>query len=226
VPDNPFRGPRMLVGPVRGSRPPRPEAVPAVPVDVRVAALVLGSTALAAFACLLLMFAGVEPLGTVNDYLNGAIGWLALALAVLVRRRHRGGPLGDAAVLAAAAGAVGMSWGSWLVITGTTGYYLAGLVSTVGIAAIGLWLLLAGAASGRAGAAGAGPVRLVTLGRPGRVTGWLMLAGILALPGVLSGVVDLGAAPWHSVVAEACAWIGLYVLLPMWCAGLRRRRAA
>jgi hypothetical protein len=82
-------------------------------------------------------------------------------------------------------------------------------------------MLLAHAASGPAGVLRRGPARL------GRLTGALMAVGVLALPGVLSGVDDLAEAPWHSVVAEAIAWLGAYVLLPTWClrlAGPPRRR--
>ena len=184
--------------------------------EVRLAALALGGTALLALVCLVVFYVVHGPFGTVNDLANAGIGWLALVLAVLVRRADRHGWQGDAAVLAAAAGAVGMTWGSWLVVTDRTGFYLAGLVSTLGLAAIGLWMLLAQAASARTAVLRRGPARL------GRVVGWLLTGGVLALPGVLAGVDDFGGAQWHSHVAEASAWFGAYVLLPVWTARLAR----
>jgi hypothetical protein len=180
------------------------------PADVRLAALALGGTAVTALVCLLAMFAGVPRAGTTNDYLNGALGWAALAVAVLVRRRNPSGWSGDVATVAAAVGAVLMTWGSWLVITETTGYVLAGLVSALGLSSIGTWLLLAHRATG------------LGAGRLGRAAGAVMASGILALPGALEGVDDYSGAPWHVYVAGV-AWLGAYLLLPAWCARLARR---
>jgi hypothetical protein len=198
-----------------------PSGHPGAPQEIRSAALALGGTAVLALVCLVVFFVVQGPFGAVNDLANAGIGWLVLVLAALVRRADRDGWQADGAVAAAAAGAAAMTWGSWLVITGRTGFHLAGLVSTLGVAAVGLWMLLAHAASGPAGVLRRGPARL------GRLTGALMAVGVLALPGVLSGVDDLAEAPWHSVVAEAIAWLGAYVLLPTWClrlAGPPRRR--
>jgi hypothetical protein len=164
------------------------------------------------------MFVVGGPFGAVNDYANAATGWIALSLAILLRMTDGGGWAADGAVLAAGAGALGLTWGTYLVVTSTTGYYLAGLVSTLGLAALGLWLLLAHAASGHTGVLGRGPARL------GRVTGFLMAFGVLAVPGVVAGVDDLATAPWHSVVALGCAWLGAYILLPIWCLQLGRVR--
>jgi len=190
-----------------------PHTLPAV----RRAALALGVTAAAAAVCLLIMFLGVGPLGTVNDVLNGVVGWLALALAVVVLRAEPHpvgrGATARAAVGAAVLGAVGMTWGSWLVLSGTTGYYLAGLVSSLGVAAVGLWLVLAHAASGSSDGLGGRTARL------GRNTGFLMTLGVLALPAALSGVDDIADAAWYAWVS-GLAWLGVYVLLPVWCVRL------
>ena len=212
--DNSVRRVRARSGFGRGARSSPASRTSAAPAEVRLAALALGASAVTSFVCLLLMFAGIERLGTVNDYLNGVIGWLALALAVVVRRHDGGGWKGDAAVVAAALGALVMTWGSWLVVTGTTGYYLAGLVSTLGVAAIGAWLLLARSGSARGGPIEPRPTRL------GRATGLVMLVGVLALPGMLTGYDDMARAPWHSL-ASGIAWLGAYVLLPIWCLRLR-----
>ncbi|HET6666916.1 MAG TPA: hypothetical protein VFG98_06500 [Intrasporangium sp.] len=176
--------------------------------EIRLAALALGATAVTALVCLLAMYAGVPGAGTVNDWLNGALGWLALALAVLVRREESPDWRDDLGIVAAALGALLMSWGSWLVITDTTGYVLAGLVSTLGLAAIGAWLLLVQKEAGR----GAGRLAVAT--------GAVMVSGVLALPGVLQRIDDYSGAPWHVYVAGV-GWLGAYVLLPAWCRVLR-----
>jgi hypothetical protein len=179
-------------------------------------ALALAATALVAVGCLVLLYAVGGVFGAVNDWANALLGCWVLLLAVLVRLDGAGGRRADVAPAAAAAGAVGLAWGTWLVVTQTTGFYLAGLVSTLGLAGVGAWLLLADAASARAGRPATGPVVL------GRLTGWLLLGGVLALPGLLAGVDDLADAQWHSHLAEAGAWLGAYVLLPVWSVRLAR----
>ena len=196
-----------------GRRAPR---VGPVPEDVRVAALALGATAAAAFVCLALLYAGVPAAGRVNDLLGGTIGWLALWVAVQVRRHDASGLRGDVAVVAAAVGAVVISMGSWLVLSGTTGWFLAGLVSSVGLSGLGAWLLLAHGASGSGAVLRRGPARL------GVCAGWLMLLGVLALPGALQGVDDVADAPWHVYAGEAPAWLGA-LLMNVWALRLARR---
>lgn len=182
---------------------------------VRVAALAAGGVAAFAGLTLVLFFILQGPFGGANDLANGAVGWLTLALALVVHRATDRSTLGDAAVVAAALAALGLTWGSWLAISETTGYYLAGLVSTLGVAAVGAWLLLAHGASADTGVLVHRPSRL------GRLAGAVMTVGVLALPGVLAGVDDQATAPWHALTSGA-AWFGLYLLYPAWCAWLAR----
>jgi hypothetical protein len=173
----------------------------------------------AAFAAvaLALLYAGVDVFGPANDVANALVGWLSLALAVTVRGAVDS-RLGALPVAAAAVGALLMTWGTWLVMTGTTGYYLAGLVSALGVAAAGAWLLLAVPDLARVGLLSRGTARL------GRVTGAVMGLGLLALPGALAGVDDIGAAPWHALLS-GFSWLGLYLLYPWWCLRARTRPA-
>lgn len=185
---------------------------------VRLAAAALGATVVAAAAALLLMFAGLAPFGPVNDVLNGVIGWLAFALALAVWSAE-GRPQSLRALLglaAAAGGAVFLSWGAWLVVSGTTGYVLAGLVSTLGLGCLGLWLVLGHTGAGRDGVLGSGPARL------GRVMGALMTLGVFALPSALAGVDEQSALEWHGYVAQGPAWLGA-AMLPVWCYRLARQ---
>jgi hypothetical protein len=184
---------------------------------VRLAALAIAVTAVVAVVCLTLLYVVGGVFGTVNDWANALVGWWVLLLAVLVRSVEGDGWPANGAVTAAVAGAVGLTWGTWLVVTDTTGFYLAGLVSTLGLAGLGAWMLLAHTASGAVGLLRRGPARL------GRVVGWLLVGGVLAVPGVLAGMDDFSDAQWHSYVAEASAWLGAYVLLPVWCVRLARQ---
>jgi hypothetical protein len=207
--------------PSSSARDHRTSTSPRLQDALRLAALALASTAVVAVVCLTLLYVVGGVFGTVNDWANALVGWWMLLLAVLVRLERGGGWQANAAMGAAAGGAVGLTWGTWLVVTDTTGFYLAGLVSTLGLASLGAWMLLAHTASGTVGLLGTGPARL------GRVLGWLMVGGLLALPGALAGVDDVADAQWHSHLAEASAWLGAYVLLPVWSVRLARhlRRA-
>jgi hypothetical protein len=101
-------------------------------------ALAVSVVAIASLVSLVLLFAAGEPFGFANDVGNALIGILSALLAwQLVATRG----MGIAAVGAAVIGAVVSVIGSWLVITDTTGFFLAGLVSSVGFALIGACLL-------------------------------------------------------------------------------------
>jgi hypothetical protein len=128
--------------------------------------------------------------------LSGVLAW---------RLRHRVPAL---AVGAAVAGAALTVVGSTLVVSGTTGFFLAGLVSSVGFAGIGGWLVTLA----RGDAARAWPRRLRSLGV---LAGGLMALGIVAVPGIVLRLDDLATAPWWIWVAEL-GWLGIYLAYPAW----------
>jgi hypothetical protein len=97
-------------------------------------ALALGIVTVASLVSLALFFAVGGPFGFANDVGNALIGILSALLAI---RLATAGAAGMAASGAAVFGAIVTVIGSWLVITETTGFFLAGLVSSVGFALIG-----------------------------------------------------------------------------------------
>lgn len=150
-------------------------------------------------ACLLIFYATGEPFGTLNDIGNAALGLLSLTLAWLL-------PTSRVLVGVAAVGAVLTVVGTVLVMTGITGYYLAGLWSSAGFALIGAWLV--------------GSVRRA--GRTGMVAGVVMLLGLVGVPGIFLGIDDLETAPWWTFVA-GFSWAGTYLLFPAWSLRLARQ---
>jgi hypothetical protein len=139
---------------------------------------------------------------------NAATGVLAGMLAWRLRRE-----LPDdtrwVATGAALAGAALTVAGSSLVLSGTTGFLLAGLISSVGFAGIGAWLL---AVSRTAGRTRDWPRRLR---RAGGIAGALMAFGILSAPGMVLRFDDMATAPawvWIGFVG----WLGTYVAYPAW----------
>jgi hypothetical protein len=173
---------------------------------VRTVALANGVVAVVALVCLVGLFIGA-PTGTINDYANGLLGVMSGLLAVVAFRASGGSVVG---VALAVVGAVVTVIGSWLVISDTTGFILAGLVSSVGFGLIGGWLVLVHRSSGFADAGG-------TRGRRwGSIAGGLMLFGLVAVLGVLMRVDSYEATPpWLWVYG--IGWLGTYVAYPWWC---------
>ena len=181
-------------------------------------ALAIGAVAAGGAACLGAYFAVGGPLGTVNDIGNATVGVLSATLAWRLRRELAGRASAIATGLALAGAALTVA-GSALVISGTTGFMLAGLVSSVGFAGIGAWLVVANRRSPRAW-----PRRLRRLGI---VAGSLMALGIVVLPAIAQGVDDFATAPgW--VWLGFTGWLGIYVVYPVWAiwTGLHETRAA
>ncbi len=171
-------------------------------------ALAVGVVAAGSAACLATFFAVGPPFGTINDIGNAATGVLSGWLAWRLRRQVQGG-VADVAVGAAMVGAAITVVGSALVVSGTTGFLLAGLVSSLGFAGIGAWLVVL---NRRADEAAGWPRRLRVLGV---AAGALMTFGVATAPGIILGLDDMvSAPPW--VWIGFMSWLGTYVAYPVW----------
>lgn len=171
-------------------------------------ALAIGVAAAGSAACLATYFVVGGPFGTINDIGNAATGILSACLAWRLRGQLSGRTR-DLAVGMAVAGAAVTVVGSILVISGTTTFLLAGLVSSMGFAGIGTWLLVANRG---AAAATAWPGRLRTLGV---ATGALMAVGVVVAPGIVLRIDDMATAPswvWIGFIG----WLGIFVAYPAW----------
>lgn len=168
----------------------------------RTLATAVGVIGLASCASLIAFFVVGGPFGLINDLGNAVLGVFCAALAI-ARPDGTRGPGRAAAVLGAAVTVLG----TLLVISGTTGFFLAGLVSAVGFALIGVWLLTTARGDRLAVIAGA-----------------VMLLGFIGSPGIAAGWDDMGSAPvW--IQAGGVSWLGTYVLLPVWSLRFGRVRA-
>jgi hypothetical protein len=186
------------------------------PALARRVALAIVGVDVFSVVCLIVFFVVDGPFGVFNDLANAAVGVLSAVLAWL------SGPIrtpvwARLALAAAISGAIVMTVGSALVILDVTGFFLAGLVSAIGSALIGVWLLVATRFPPYARELPHGLLRL------GLVAGTIMLVGLLAIPGVLARVDDDQAASWY-VGASQLSWLGTYLLYPIWCLRFARTR--
>jgi hypothetical protein len=155
-------------------------------------------------ACLIIFYAVGEPFGTLNDIGNAALGVLSLALAWLLQSPRL-------LVGVAAVGTVLTVVGTVLVMTGATGFYLAGLWSGAGFGLIGVWLV------------GVWLVGISRRMRPtGMIAGVVMLLGLVGIPGIFLGIDDMDSAPVWTFVAGV-SWAGTYLLFPAWSLRLARQ---
>jgi hypothetical protein len=175
-------------------------------------AIALAVVCLVSLGSIILLFTVGGPFGFLNDAGNALIGLLSAALALMLVSQVAGW----AGVVATVAGAAVAVWGSWLVMTGSTGFVLAGFVSTIGFGLIGLWLALA--AWGRGGEGLFGP--LLGVARSASVA--MMIGGLAAVPGSLMRSDSYDAMPgWLWLFA--LGWIGVYALYPITMLALGRR---
>ena len=173
----------------------------------------LGVVGIFSWVSLIVFFIVGGPFGALNDIGNGALGLLSAAQAVTLRPAPIA-PNPGVKVLASSAAVLGAAItvvGSVLILWDVTGFFFAGLVSGMGFAFIGLWLVafnrwIADEVRQRC------PRRLLVVGI---LAGGIMAVGFINVPGVVWGLDDMEAAPvW--ILAGGINWLGTYVLFPIW----------
>jgi hypothetical protein len=174
-------------------------------------ALLGGAVGLISVASLAAFFVVGGPFGAINDWTIGIFGFLTGLL--VVGQRRRGGttrpPAGIVPIGFAVFGAAIVVVGSYLVISDTTGFLLAGLVESLGFALIGVWLI---ALNRSLAGAPRWPRRLPGLGV---LAGLVMAIGFIVVPGIAAGLDDMNAAPaW--VWLGFLGWLGTLFLYPVW----------
>jgi hypothetical protein len=130
-----------------------------------------------------------------------ATAYSPLLCAALAFALHRPGRI--AATTLAIAGAATAVLGSLFIMTDTTGYFFAGLISALGFALIGLWLLVVSRSDDL-------PAPRLAL-----FAGAVMALGLFNIPGIVQRLDDLDAAPIWLLAVGIC-WAGTYVFLPLW----------
>ena len=184
-----------------------------VPAAGRVA-LALAVVIVVTVICLIVFFIVGGVFGPLNDIGNALIGVLMAVLAIQLSGRITGALRGLGVALAVI-GAVVAAWGSWLVISGATTFLFAGFVTTIGYAFIAM--LLALVCWSPVAKPWSGGVR--SLGRVAAV--FTIIGGIAAVPGLFSAADDFNSLP-PSLWGFSLAWLGVYVLLPVWSYRLER----
>lgn len=184
-------------------------------------AMAVGLAAIAADVGLGLL--AVDPvLGRFNDVANASVAVLAAGLVWSLRSQ-----VGSAATAAGLAGAAIGVVGSGLILSGTTGWFLAGTVSVVGFGLIGPSIAAISRSDGIGldAAGGSEEAREAIprgLARLGQLTGWTMAMGVLGVIPAAMAIDDAAAAPWWAWI-PSIGWLGTYLLLPAWAIWLGRR---
>jgi hypothetical protein len=182
-------------------------------------AIATGVMGLFAAVFIILFYAVGAPFGTLNDISNGLLGILTGILAALLYAQVRAQSpfLGLVTLILALIGVVLVPVGSALVISGRTGWFLAGTYTATGFGAMGLWLVGLNLSAQQANS---WPQSLVIAGI---VIGVIMALGLVAVPGIFSGIDAWDSAPWYvSYVGVAASGLGWLILYPIWCILLGR----
>ena len=176
-------------------------------------AIAAGIVGLLGLVFIILFFTVGQPFGTLNDICIGLAAVLSAVLAwMLYPQYHAQSPLlSQVALGAALIGALVVAAGSVLVISGVTGWFLAGLYMAVGNGLIGLWLLGLNYSALSSNPWSHGLVIF------GLVNGVVMALGLATLPGIFSGTDSMESASWIVNFFGPAGALEYLVLYPIWC---------
>ncbi len=185
--------------------------------------LLVGVMGLLAVITLLLFFVGLfqdiqsfASLGHLNDTINSFAGILSAVLAsVLYSTVRRVSPRFSLLLLIGVwAGAIAITFGSWLIVTGRSDVELSGYYYFLGNGLIGIWLWELNRITRQQAA---WPHNLTRLGL---VASAFMMVGLPAFYGVLLGLDGSDFSPLMMVTG--ISFLGTGILYPIW--GLRQGR--
>jgi len=182
-------------------------------------AIATGIVGLFSVAFIILFYTVGAPFGMLNDISNGLLAILTGILAALLYAQYRAQSpfLSLVALILALIGVVLVPVGSALVLSGRTGWFLAGTYTAAGFGAMGLWLVGLNFSTQQGDA---WPQSLIIAGI---VIGVIMALGLVAIPGMFSGIDAWESSPWYvSYVGVAAGSLGWLVLYPIWCIWLGR----
>jgi hypothetical protein len=172
-------------------------------------ALAVGIITLVGLLLLTLMYVlSSGPLGMLNDVSIIIAAWLSVALAWSLHSQHfaRNPQLASLALILTVVGAIVATYGSFLSISGRTGFILAGLYMMVGNALIGIWLISLNRDS-------SWPQSLVVLGL---IAGAVIVLGLAAIPGIITRTDSFSDSSWLTWVGQM-GFFGWAILYPIWC---------
>ena len=185
--------------------------------------LLVGVTGILAVLTLVLFFVGlfqnIQSLsfrGHLNDTINGVAGILSAVLAsVLYPTVRRVAPRFSLILLIGVwMGAIAISYGSWLIVTGRSDVELSSYYYFLGNGLIGIWLWELNRIARHQSA---WPHNLTRLGLIASV---FMMVGLLGLYGILLGLDESDFSPLMMVTG--LSFLGTGILYPIW--GLRQGR--
>lgn len=187
-------------------------------------AFLVGIMGTLAMITLLLFFVGLFQnihslsfMGGLNDRINALTGILSALLASVFHPALRRFALRISLVLLIGVwiGAIAITFGSWLIITGRGGVELSSYYYLFGHGLIGIWLFVLNRIAGQQA------VWPRNLTRLGLIAGALMIVGLLDLYGIL---LSLDGNDFSSLIlVTGISFLGIGILYPIWCLWLGRR---
>ena len=191
--------------------------------SVGILAVSVGLGGILALATLLLFFLGMwkdlssfQSMGGLNDKINIVASFLGalLASALHLALRSRIPRLSPLVLIGAWAGAIAVTFGSWLIITGRADVELSSYYFFYGNGLIGIWLFVLNRIARQAA------VWTQALTRLGTIASLFMMLGLLGLYGILLGLDGNDFSPL--LLVAGISFLGTGIFYPVWALWLGR----
>jgi hypothetical protein len=181
-------------------------------------ALIVGATGILAVISLVLFFVGLFQhipsllfMGSLNDGINALASILAAVLASVLYAalQKQTSPRSLIVLIGTWLGAIAVTFGSWLIMTGRSDVELSSYYFFLGNGLIGIWLWVVNRIAGKRGA---WPRNLARLGM---IASGFMMIGLLGLYGILLGLDGDEYSPLQLITG--ISYLGTAFLYPAWC---------
>ena len=185
--------------------------------------VLVGVTGLLAVVTLILFFVSLFQniyalsfMGRLNDTINAMVGILSAIMASLLHSSLRRflPRLSPFLLIGVWTGAISITFGSWLIVTGRSDVELSSYYYFFGNGLIGIWLWALNRIASRQAAL---PRRLTQWGS---IASAFMMVGLLGLYGILLGSDGSDYSPL--IMITGISFLGIGIFYPIWCLRLGR----